>query len=218
MHRLEQASRRAWARAIVAIAIAVLALGPVACSSGPRGPDPADRIRQLMERRAETEKFMRESSKSPIPRNKRDTLLPLKYFDANLAYSTPAELELSPRGARPVAPMPTSTGGVEQYERVGFLHFTLQGQQYSLGAFVPAKTENISELFVPFKDETNGQETYAAGRYLNLEPTSTGLYQVDFNYAYNPYCAYNSEYECPYPPPSNQLKVPIRAGEKAPVH
>ena len=63
---------------------------------------------------------------------------------------------------------------------------------------------------------TSVSETYAAGRYLDLRPTATNLYTIDFNYAYNPYCAYNKSYECPYPPPSNRLKVAIRAGEKAP--
>ena len=84
-----------------------------------------------------------------------------------------------------------------------------------LAAFVP-EGEPISELFIPFADATSGSETYPAGRYLNIKPTSTGLYTIDFNYAYNPYCAYNKSYECPFPPSSNRLKVAIRAGEKAP--
>ena len=212
-------TRRAWVYVALLVAV-VLVLGILAVggSSGPGAPDPSERLTRLMKTRADIDQLMREGSKSPIPPDKRNVLLPLKYFEPDFSYSSPAELELSPAGSRPVAAMPTSTGGVEQYERVGFLHFTLQGKQYSLGAFVPANTQAISELFVPFKDETNGNETYAAGRYLNLEPTSSGLYQIDFNYAYNPYCAYNTEYECPYPPRSNQLQVAIRAGEKAPVH
>ena len=72
-------------------------------------------------------------------------------------------------------------------------------------------------LFFPFLDETKGSESYEAGSYLDLKPRSTGVYTIDFNYAYNPYCAYNQSYECPYPPPSNRLKVEIRAGEKAPA-
>jgi uncharacterized protein (DUF1684 family) len=215
---MKWASRRAWIYALLlAVSGVVLVALAIGGTSGPSGPDPSDRIKKVMDWQAEQNRFMRESSKSPIPRDQQKTLLPLHYFDPDLTYSAPAELELSPRGSRPAAAMPTSTGGVEQYERVGFLHFSLQGKALSLGAFVPANTQNVSELFVPFKDETNGTETYSAGRYLNLEPTSTGLYQIDFNYAYNPYCAYNKEYECPYPPPSNQLKVAIRAGEKVPA-
>ena len=69
---------------------------------------------------------------------------------------------------------------------------------------------------MPFADQTTGMDTYAAGRYLDIEPTTTGYYTIDFNRAYNPYCAYNATYECPFPPPSNRLNVAIRAGEKAP--
>ena len=99
---------------------------------------------------------------------------------------------------------------------VGTLQFTFQGQSHTLGAFVPEGTQQIVDLFVPFADMTTGTDTYAAGRYLDLAPTSTGFYTIDFNRAYNPYCAYSKGYECPFPPPSNRLKVAVRAGEKAP--
>ena len=76
--------------------------------------------------------------------------------------------------------------------------------------------QRLENLFVPFADLTTGKETYPAGRYLDIRPTSTGFYNIDFNMAYNPTCAYNASYDCPYPPASNRLKVEIRAGEKAP--
>ena len=85
----------------------------------------------------------------------------------------------------------------------------------SLAAFV-GQGEALEVLFVPFTDLTTGKETYSAGRYLEIHPTSTGFYNIDFNMAYNPTCAYNATYGCPYPPASNRLKVEIRAGEKAP--
>jgi hypothetical protein len=100
-------------------------------------------------------------------------------------------------------------------ELVGVLEFTLRGEPHSLGAFVEEGAP-VTTLFVPFADLTTGIDTYAAGRYLDIEPTATGLYNIDFNRAYNPYCAYNEEYDCPYPPPSNRLDVAIQAGEKAP--
>jgi uncharacterized protein (DUF1684 family) len=75
---------------------------------------------------------------------------------------------------------------------------------------------NGERLFVPFADETSGRETYGAGRYLDLDRTSTGIYVIDFNTAYNPYCAYNPTYDCPVPPKENRLPLPIRAGEKMP--
>ena len=67
---------------------------------------------------------------------------------------------------------------------------------------------------MPFVDLTSGAETYPAGRYLDLDRTRTGIYLIDFNRAYNPYCYYNPTYDCPYPPRENRLKVPVRAGEK----
>jgi uncharacterized protein len=112
--------------------------------------------------------------------------------------------------------MPTSTGTQRKMQLVGVLEFTLQGETRSLGAFVPAGTEQITTLFVPFADETTGKETYDAGRYLDIDPTTTGYYTIDFNRAYNPYCAYNATFECPFPPSSNRLTTEVRAGEKAP--
>jgi hypothetical protein len=69
-------------------------------------------------------------------------------------------------------------------------------------------------LFIPFRDATSGSETYAAGRYLELTENTTGIYDLDFNRAYNPYCAYREDYSCPLPPAENTLTVAIRAGEK----
>jgi hypothetical protein len=126
----------------------------------------------------------------------------------------PAVLRLADR--REVAEMPTSTGTLRRMERVGNLEFTLGGEMLTLGAFVEYGTQRIESLFVPFADLTTGEETYDAGRYLDIEPTASGLYTIDFNYAYNPNCAYSDLYECPFPPPSNRLKVAIQAGEKAP--
>ena len=157
---------------------------------------------------------MRNDPQSPIPPIKRSLLLPLKYFPPDPAFSVPAVLKLADE--RPVFEMPTSTGTIRKMERVGTLEFTIQGQALSLGAFVPEKTRQVLELFVPFADMTTGTDTYSAGRYLDLLPTSTGFYTIDFNKAYNPYCAYNTTFECPYPPSSNRLKLAIKAGEKAP--
>ena len=64
-----------------------------------------------------------------------------------------------------------------------------------------------------FSDLTSGTETYPAGRYIDLYRNATGLYELDFNRAFNPYCYYNESYDCPFPPPENRLQLPIRAGE-----
>jgi uncharacterized protein (DUF1684 family) len=184
-----------------------------ACSSGPAAPDESSYVQQIEAWHAARDKQFRED-KDPIPANKKATLLPIPYFPVDSNYTVAAALRLGQE--RPVVPMPTSTGTIRRYQRIGVLEFTFQGQSLSLGAFVPEGTREVEQLFVPFVDGTSGKETYPAGRYLDIFPTTTGLYTIDFNKAYNPYCAYNETYECPYPPPSNRLKIEIRAGEKSP--
>jgi uncharacterized protein (DUF1684 family) len=97
--------------------------------------------------------------------------------------------------------------------KAGTLTFQLKGQQYSITALYDL-TGSPDHLSVMFTDLTTGTETYAAGRYLDLDKNPQGIYELDFNRAYNPYCYYNAAYECPYPPRENRLKIPIRAGEK----
>lgn len=195
-----------------AAAVAAL-LSAAACNSGPSAPvDAQAYVKQITEARAFKDKTFREEPE-PIPRDKVATLLPLRYYPPDPSYAAPAELKLA--NERPVFVMPTSTGKPRRMERVGVLEFTLKGQPMSLGAFVE-EGEKLEVLFVPFTDLTTGKETYPAGRYLEIRPTSTGFYNVDFNTAFNPTCAYNPSYECPYPPPSNRLKVAILAGEKTP--
>jgi uncharacterized protein (DUF1684 family) len=193
------------------ILLVVAALG-CACSSGPGAPDADFFQREVARREAVDRKFREE--KDPIPADKRDALLPLRYYPPDPGYTVAAALRLGQE--RPVVLMPTSRGTIRRYQRVGVLEFTFKGESLSLGAFVEEGTREVDGLFVPFVDGTSGKETYPAGRYLDIPPTTTGFYEIDFNKAYNPYCAYNATYECPYPPPSNRLKVEIRAGEKAP--
>ena len=98
--------------------------------------------------------------------------------------------------------------------RIGTLQFTLKGQALTLTAFVDATENDMRRLFVPFGDLTNGTETYTGGRYLDLNRTATGIYDLDFNRAYHPFCYFNPTYECPIPPRENRLSVPVRAGER----
>jgi uncharacterized protein (DUF1684 family) len=184
------------------------------CTSGPRPDDDNDYLEELAADRSAKDRFMAEDSESPVPADKKTALLPLRYFSPDPSFVVPASLKL--QDDRPVFEMPTSTGTIRRMQLVGVLEFTLAGQAMTLGAFVEEGTRQISTLFVPFADQTTGTETYPAGRYLDLHPTATGYYTVDFNRAYNPYCAYNATYECPFPPPSNRLRTPIRAGERAP--
>jgi uncharacterized protein len=162
--------------------------------------------------RAEKDAFMRGSSESPVLPEQRATFAPLVYFPAGQEYRIPAALTVTQ--SDDVLEMPTSTGLRRQMRRVGTLGFTLKGQRLELTAFVDAAQPDMRRLFVPFGDLTNGTETYTGGRYLDLDRTATGVYDLDFNHAYFPFCYYNAAYDCPLPPRENRLKVPIRAGER----
>jgi uncharacterized protein (DUF1684 family) len=195
--------------------VALVAALVCACTSGPSAPDDdsASYVKEIEDARAEKDRVFAADPET-IPVVKRAALLPLKYYPVDPAFKVPASLRLS--NDRPAYDMPTSTGTNRKMQRVGVLDFTLQGTQMSLESFVEAGTQQITSLFVPFADLTTGMDTYAAGRYLDLKPTATGFYVIDFNRAYNPTCAYNPTWECPYPPAANRLKVAVRAGEKAP--
>jgi uncharacterized protein (DUF1684 family) len=105
---------------------------------------------------------------------------------------------------------------MRKMQRVGTLEFSVKGTPLQLGAFIEAG-EGFDRLFVPFADMTTGTETYAAGRYLDLDRTASGLYDLDFNRAYHPFCYFDERYDCPFPPPENRLSIPIRAGERLPT-
>ena len=163
-------------------------------------------------RAAKDAAFASDSPDSPVPSNERARLLPLAYFQVDEAYHVPARLVPAPGEAS--LEMPTSTGQRRKMRRAGQLRFSVRGQPLALTAFVEEGDQAMQRLFVPFADPTNGTETYVGGRYLDLDRTSTGLYDLDFNRAYHPYCVYNTQYDCPYPPRENRLVLPIRSGER----
>ena len=190
----------------LAFLISLGSLLAAGCSSKP----PDDYAARIAEERSQKDQmFRRGGDKMPVRPADVDKFLPLAYFPIDESYAVPAQLEPAP--TRRTITMPTSTGTVREVDRIGTLKFIVKGQPLKLTAFLEKGSRT---LFVPFSDLTSGTETYQAGRYLELEPTATGIYVIDFNIAYNPYCYYNDEYECPLPPSENRLAVPIRAGER----
>ena len=99
----------------------------------------------------------------------------------------------------------------------GTFAFTLLGVACRLLAFEPAPGE-VDEpyILIPFRDATTGNETYGAGRYLDLDPREDDAYDLDLNRAYHPYCAYDDAWSCTLPPPENRLAVRVEAGERLP--
>jgi uncharacterized protein len=163
----------------------------------------------LWEFRQEKDAFFR-SAQSPLSAASRADFQGLRYFPENpdLRFSVP--LERDP--AREAIPMATSTGSERVYERLGWVSFTVDGATLRLVLYAAEGDEQPEEAFVPFRDATNGAQTYSSGRYLEVEIHGDTV-TLDFNVAYNPYCAYADRWSCPIPPKENWLEVPIRAGE-----
>ncbi len=161
----------------------------------------------LQEFRREKDHYVQTDRHSPLTPEQKHAFQGLAYFPENpdLALELPIE-EFSQKDE---ISMQTSTGDVQVYQRFGRLHFTVEGQPAELVLY-----QSEDGFFLPFVDALANQETYGAGRYLEPEPLGDGLFSVNFNYAYNPYCAYNEFWSCPITPFENRLKVPIRAGEK----
>jgi uncharacterized protein len=195
---------------LLPLAAALSAMTLLGCSPSP--PDDDGHILQEIASFREMKDKGFAGNGSPVPEDRRKALLPLAYFPISLEYRVPAVLRAYPD--RSTLEMPTSTGQLRTMVRVGRLDFTLRGQQLGLSAFVESGARNLDQLFVPFTDLTSGTETYPAGRYLDLERTRTGLYVIDFNRAYHPFCYYNPAYDCPYPPRENRLQIPVRGGER----
>lgn len=198
--------------------IAALAVICSSCTSGPPPPiDSRPYEQRIMTWRAEKDAMFRNSSDSPLTDQARATFRGLVYFPVDRVYDVPAFLTEN-RGAPPlIIQLQTSTNERRRMRRVGPLRFTLANTEYTLTAFADEDVRTITRLFVPFADATSGAETYKGGRYLELDRTPTGLYDLDFNRAYHPFCVYNPTYDCPVPPKENRLTIAIRAGEKLPI-
>lgn len=166
--------------------------------------------------RQDKNRFFILDPRSPIPRGERRSLLGkgLSYYppDPDLVF----ELFLNEHDEKKKIKVETTKGGVQEFIRWGEFRFNIDDKQHVIQAY--KSNFEDERLWIPFRDETSGKETYGAGRYIDLEPekhfTSDGRWILDFNKAYSPWCAYSEEYVCPFIPPENWLEAPIRAGEK----
>jgi uncharacterized protein (DUF1684 family) len=142
----------------------------------------------------------------------------LHFYDADSTYRITADVEILP--TEPSFMIPTFNGAKQEYVRYARVKFVLNGKLLHLTIYsntLLAKLPGFADyLFMPFTDQTNGHETYGGGRYLDLKTTDikNGHLEIDFNKAYNPYCAYSAGYQCPMPPKENDLELKVQAGEK----
>jgi len=151
------------------------------------------------------------------PLKKKD-LNHLHFYNADSSYKVSAEV--IPLENQKIFKMPTYAGTTADYIRYANLKFELNGKALQLTLYksiaLAANPAYKDYLFLPFTDKTNNKETYGGGRYIDLKSTeiNNGKIELDFNKAYNPYCAYSDGYRCPIPPEENDLAISILAGEK----
>ena len=157
--------------------------------------------------RKEKGEFFKTSRQSPLTAEQKSKFGGLNYYPENPSLRLEIKLERLAQ-TEPVT-LATSTGDEQEYFHVGQVRFDVGGQEALLQIY-----EADYGFFVPFVDATAPKETYGAGRYLEPHDLGGDLLSVDFNLAYNPYCAYNEQWSCPLPPAANRLKVRIKAGEK----
>jgi hypothetical protein len=153
---------------------------------------------------------------SPIPADEKSSFKTLNYYKPDISFRKVAAFTRFDQATHFL--MKTSTDRLPEYSLYGVLTFVHKGREYSLNVYqnieLVKKPGYEKHLFVPFNDKTNGKETYGGGRFLDLAETGADTLVIDFNLAYNPYCAYNHKYSCPIPPESNNLEIKIKAGEK----
>lgn len=171
----------------------------------------------IIERRKELDAFFKQDPASPLKEQQKEQFTSLQYFAPNEEFAFYAEFSLN---KNPDTVQLLTTKGSEKRTMLRYGTFTVQdqnGSAFTLTGFKSLEQED-DVIFIPFKDKTNGFDTYEAGRYLEVDEISTsGEYLLDFNRAYNPYCAYNKDYVCPLVPKENILSISIKAGEKRPI-
>lgn len=170
-------------------------------------------VNEIKAERADKDRYMETSPESPFKDNA-DKFTPLKYFPPDIRYKLTAEL-VPVKNKKPVA-LSTNDGRLQQYVEYAYADFDLDGYHNRLLILEVLDAGPFrGKLFLAFGDETSAGETYGAGRYIDVvKVPGANTITLDFNKAYNPYCAYIEKYSCPFPPPENLLKVAIRAGEK----
>jgi uncharacterized protein (DUF1684 family) len=167
--------------------------------------------------RAAKDRLFAEHPSSPVPADDRRAFPGLRYWPYDEAFALSAELEPDPDAAPPEVPR-SGQGSAMPFTRIGSVRFAVHGQPVTLSVFW--LNEYAGGIFIPFRDTTNGSETYGGGRYLWDSAKGADLgsdrneIALDFNFAFHPSCVYDPSWSCPLSPPENWLSVPIEAGER----
>ncbi|TFV93230.1 DUF1684 domain-containing protein [Algoriphagus kandeliae] len=174
--------------------------------------DPETYIEKIEAERERQYKFIRYNIESPLTEEQKRDFKELTFYPIDPTYKVKARL--IPNEEKKVREVPLTDGSKERYIEHSFAEFELGGQTNRLLLLQAIDETDMRNFFLAFADETSGRETYGGGRYINARQDGKTSITIDFNLAYNPYCAYNPDYACPIPPRENILKIPIEAGEK----
>jgi hypothetical protein len=176
---------------------------------------PNDIARAIEQQRREKDRAFQSSSDSPLPDKAKKNFHGLPYFPINPKFRF--EGSITRYNKRETFDIIASDGRERKTLRYGYFDFSLDGKIHRLQVYrlLDLDPQYSHLLFIPFLDATSGRESYAGGRYLDLEERKGNHYLIDFNLAYNPSCAYGKKgYSCPIPPAENRLPIRIEAGEK----
>lgn len=194
---------------IVVISIVVLAAVAYMFTAA---ESPEAYIEKVEKERERQFKFIKFNVESPLNEEQRRSFQLLTFYDINPLYRVKARL--IPIENKKVREVPLTDGSKEKYIEHSYAEFELGGQTNKLLLLQSVKETDMRNFFLAFADETSGKETYGGGRFLNVRQDGKNSITIDFNLAYNPYCAYNPDYACPLPPKENLMTIAIEAGEK----
>ena len=194
-------------RAIILLTLVILSFG---CDGQEK---PSSYLKTVKKERKKKNKEFSNKDKSPLEQKDIKTFIGLNYFPIDKNFKVQAQFKAS-EGETPFQ-MKTSTDRLPTYIKEGVLTFSINSHAYQLSVYKNLDHPEDPHWFIPFSDLTSGEATYGGGRYLDFEfPEEGKPIFIDFNLAYNPYCAYNHKYSCPIPPIENDLQIEIKAGEK----
>lgn len=169
-------------------------------------------VEKIEKERERQFKFIRFNIESPLTEEQKRTFTKLTFYEINPAYKVKARL--IPIENKKVREVPLTDGSKQRYIEHSFAEFELGGKTNKLLLLQAMDEADKRNFFLAFADDTSAGETYGGGRYLNVRQDGKTSITLDFNLAYNPYCAYNPDYACPIPPKENLLEIPLEVGEK----
>ncbi len=172
----------------------------------------SDYKKKIMEARKQKDHLFKNSKESPLTEYQKSIFRELAYFEAQENYRIKARIEIAtlPESIY----MNTSKNMRRRYVKYAKAYFEIEGKSLIMNILKSTDPLSSDRIFIPFTDETNGVSSYGGGRYIDQINLRSEIVTIDFNLAYNPYCAYNAAYECPIPPLENHIALSIEAGEK----